>query len=30
MDGLQEVDESVSKETLNWLDPMFHEAVNLV
>ena len=30
MDGLQEVGESASEETLNWPDLIFHEAVNLV
>lgn len=30
MEGFQKVDKSVSEETLNWLEPMFHEAVNLV
>ena len=30
MDGFQKVDEGASEETLNWLEPMFHDAVNLV
>ena len=30
MEGFQKVGESVSEETLNWLDPMFREAVKLV
>ena len=30
MKGFQKVDEGASEETLNWLEPMFHEVVNLV